>query len=515
MHRLAHDKHLFIDNRLIARQSGVCRTVNRPRLIEEPVIVPGPEGSYNDAWVGGFGNVIDDDGLYKMWVHGRSAAVLAGRAKGPDASPAGEWERLATQKSLLPMGYYTSSDGVHWDAPNLGLFEWNGSKANNIVCLDWGYVFKDPQPRDPSQRYKMISHPTEALGVQSDKEARSLALGGVYIFTSPDGIRWTFSPKRLVAVHPDCNNMMIYDTRINKHVAYLRSWPGKLKRNYGRAVARVELDDPMEPWPTLPVANPRHFWGPQDVPASTTQFATVMSYPGYEADDAWTDIYDPNVVQYPWARDVYLAFPELNHRLHTSPISNHSRLDVGMCVSRDGIAWDWPSLDAYVPFGPDGSGRTGMLYNIVGMLRRGDEIYQYISGTSIEHGMGVREPYERLLNSGRIWRVVQRLDGFVSMDFTTDGGEMLTEPFLTDGPQAQRLTLNVDAANGSLKVEIADEAGRAIAGYSLGDCDEIRSDATAAAISWKGKPTIAAMKDRPVRLRIVGHNAKLYAMQFV
>ena len=37
------------------------------------------------------------------------------------------------QSHPLYIGYCESTDGVHWEKPELGLVDFNGSQANNIV----------------------------------------------------------------------------------------------------------------------------------------------------------------------------------------------------------------------------------------------------------------------------------------------------------------------------------------------------------------------------------------------
>ena len=68
------------------------------------------------------------------------------------------------QNHPLYIGYCESKDGIHWDKPALGLFEFNGSKANNIVmgsingrqCHDLS-VFKDTNPAaQPGSEYKAV-----------------------------------------------------------------------------------------------------------------------------------------------------------------------------------------------------------------------------------------------------------------------------------------------------------------------------------------------------------------------
>lgn len=60
--------------------------------------------------------------------------------------------------------YAESDDGIHWERPNLGLVEFNGSTVNNILLnkeqhprLDNFFVFRDDNPACPTEeRYKAI-----------------------------------------------------------------------------------------------------------------------------------------------------------------------------------------------------------------------------------------------------------------------------------------------------------------------------------------------------------------------
>ena len=499
---IADRKQLFIDDMLIADRSNVRRVVNRPALAD-PVLEPGPEGSYNDAFVGVMpGQVIRDGDVYRMWVRGASARVLT--------MP---WD--APELKLQPTGYAESNDGIRWETPNLGLFEWGGSKANNIVFLDWGCVFRDPHPRSEQERYKALVSGYYELGKRDGFENWDSEQGGLFFYTSADGIRWTWSPRQILSVSPDCVNQIMYDTRIGKYVAYIRCWPNRHMRgrNHGRAVARLEMEDPMEAWPVPAIKNPWRPYGAGKIVVPSTEYPVVMSYPDYEKDGHWTDIYDPNVIQYPWAEDVYFAFPELNYHKHESPIDNHSTLEIGMCVSRDGIEWDWPSLEAYIPFGPKGSSRSGMLYNVMGMIREGDEIFQYHFGTDAQHHDSLdKDPgYAGVLNSGRVYRTVQRLDGFVSVDFAGDGGELITPPFTFAG---EKLLLNIDASKGAGSIEILRADGMPVPGYTLDDCREIDRDMVEHPVVWKGSEGLQKLQGATIRLRLRMRDCKLCALRF-
>ena len=75
--------------------------------------------------------------------------------------------------------YAESKDGLRWEKPELGLFEFEGSKRNNILWagprLDNFTPFKDTNPDcRPGERYKSVAS----------------GPGGLFAFKSDDGIRW-------------------------------------------------------------------------------------------------------------------------------------------------------------------------------------------------------------------------------------------------------------------------------------------------------------------------------------
>lgn len=77
----------------------------------------------------------------------------------------GAWYRRYPE-SGGPLGLYAKSKrGLDWRKPDLGLFEWNGSTANNTVgergwkrTPELPAVFKDPGASEPANRYE-IWHP--------------------------------------------------------------------------------------------------------------------------------------------------------------------------------------------------------------------------------------------------------------------------------------------------------------------------------------------------------------------
>ena len=273
---------------------------------------------------------------------------------------------------------------------------------------------------------------------------------------------------------------------------------------YGRAVGRIEMDDPCSPWPYEALDEPflTRTDPPDSIPTVSREVPTVLEYPGYADAGNWVDLYTPAVMQYPEAEDAYFAFPSLNCYNPGSEIRNHSTLNIGMAVSRDGITWDWPSVGPYIPFGEPGSGRSKSLYMLYGAIRTAGEISQFYAGSDEDHGSGIRA-------DKRIYRTVQRVDGFVSVDFDSTGGRLTTPVMTSEGIE---LILNVDAGSGSGKIAILDKAERPVAGFGFDDCDVIRVDDTAHKVTWSGKSP-GAIFEGPVRLQFQMRNTKLFSFQ--
>jgi len=119
--------------------------------------------------------------------------------------------------------YATSKDGIKWDKPELGLVDYEGSKANNIIWRGphGAGIFKDHRDPDPARRYKMIM-----LGVSTSHSA--------------DGIRWS-APRKIEgigAIAGDTHNNVFWNPSSKKYVGITRTW-GAL----GREVTRMESSD--------------------------------------------------------------------------------------------------------------------------------------------------------------------------------------------------------------------------------------------------------------------------------
>ena len=167
---IGNRKQLFFDDLFFAKSEGIEWVMGTPVQHPEPVLVPDKPweergiGAYNTVWR-------EADGRWRMWY---DASFLPGLVEG-----------------ARRLGYAESADGLHWEKPELGLVEFQGSKANNIVAphheresLQGATVFRDE--RAPvAERYKLWTkfRPTDADHGKGSQP-------GLWAMYSPDGIEW-------------------------------------------------------------------------------------------------------------------------------------------------------------------------------------------------------------------------------------------------------------------------------------------------------------------------------------
>ena len=130
--------------------------------------------------------------------------------------------------------------------------------------------------------------------------------------------------------------------------------------------------------------------------------------------------------------------------------------------------------------------------------------------------MYVTEAYLQEGKPSKLRRYTLRLDGFVSINATMKGGQLVTKPIRFSGA---KLTLNYSSsARGGVRVGFTDAAGEPIAGYSLDDCPWIYGDALARPVEWSRDGTVttdvSTLARKPVRLVFELKDADLYSFKF-
>lgn len=454
-------RHLMLDPALLTQADGVALRVNEPEARQ--IVIPA-DRPWEGKMITLFLSFMEEQGKIRLWY-------------------------ICRDKDNQPnVAYAESTDGVHWEKPNLGIVDYHGSTDNNLVGIHHleGVVYRDPHAANADEAYVYVS---------------TLRPEGVVRFTSPDGLHWVRDHQPLLPFRCDTQNVTYWDPTLQRYVLFMRGWdisPG-WDRRY-RTVVRLTLPTLAKPAGIKPTGQGRNPNRNDDLPRIVDEVPTVFA--ADEHDPPNVDVYNMSVQPYPLDPRWLVAFPSFFQR--EKHISD-GRLEVQFAGSRDGITWHRYDRKPYLRPGLVGTHGSSMVFMGTGLVARGDELWQFGIDLNTRHG-GQHD------GDGAIFRCVHRIDGFVSADFAAAGGTCTTDLVTVDG---NHLLLNVDtAALGEISVGLLDADHQPIEGYSLQQCDPIQINATAFAATWEGHSDLSALKGRPIRLHFSGNRAKLYSFSF-
>lgn len=262
--------HLFVDDAEVQQRDNLTRTINRPRKLPAPVLVS--DQPWECGRVQAWGSVIHEtDGRFRLWYF----AMNAHRRPGTEQDGG--------------YCYAESSDGVHWEKPHLGLVEWRGRRDNNLFftfspdgknlieealakdggglpaldrdgqtlgvvnSMDGLTVVRDDEDPDPQKRYKLIANmqdhrmwapytPDRYPTVTPQQVEAAKQVFGQYLLTSPDGLRWTRQPRRLVRAESGDYMTVVRDRR-NR-----RWWMNERPRSFNGRNAGLRYSSDLETW---------------------------------------------------------------------------------------------------------------------------------------------------------------------------------------------------------------------------------------------------------------------------
>ncbi|MBP85883.1 MAG: hypothetical protein CMJ64_04065 [Planctomycetaceae bacterium] len=470
-------RELMVDDYLIDSMQGAATLRLHHPVRREIAVV------HNEPWEGnggGYHTVLYDPdyketGRYRMYYH------------------AWHIPSDGRQNHPLYIGYCESKEGIHWEKPNLGLVEFNGSKANNIVmatingkaCHDLS-VFKDTNPNaEKGTEYKAVGRGQNPVGL--------------YAFKSPDGIHWTAynDSKPVMAGHPfDTQNLAFWDPNIGKYRAYIRDFD-KGRRDIMMATSDDLVHWTKRVWLKYPGAPDEQLYTNQIKPYYRAPHL-LIGFPARYVDRGWID--------------ATRGLPSLQlreQRAKTHPRYGSAVTDGLFMTSRDGLTfrrWNEAFLRPGLRTKHNWAyGDNYIAWHVVETASPQDDSPRELSLYAVESYFTGK--------FSRLRRYSLRLDGFASVFAPRDGGEFVTKPLTFSGN-----TLNINfatSAAGSIRVEIQDAAGKPIDGYALVDCEEIFGDAIDYAVRWKKGTGVGSLAGKPVRLRFVLREADLYALQFV
>jgi len=472
-------RELFLDNTIVEQLAGDAQRVFHRPVAREVVI------KFDEPWEGetsGTVTVFQDGDLYRMYYRG-----------GGDA----QREEFAC--------YAESRDGIHWTKPNLGLFEFNGSKENNIVwkgvAVGCWVPFKDENPKCPAEaRYK-------AVGLRVTGNWDAGAVKELLPFQSADGIHWKLTSDKGIINdgYFDSQNVVFWDPNTQGYRTYYRMATQTFANmnNWGRDIMTAASPDFLH-WPKGQLV--------QHVRKPSAQFYNNVIRPYHRAPHIYIGfpgMYDDRGAAtkelLPRAQEL-LPDGEIRRRnvakwQRFGPLS-----DTQLMWSRDGAAFEL-APSTFMPPGPERPGSWTYADHVGWHLVETASVYP---GAAPELTLYAQEFY--YVDAVQLRRHTLRLDGFASIHAPLSGGELLTPPLIFQGAS---LSLNfATSAFGSLRVEVQDADGRPLPGFTLADSIELYGDTVARMAMWKDNPDLSTHASKPVRLRFVLRDADLYAMQF-
>jgi hypothetical protein len=433
-------RQLFVDDAMVAGVSGISYALHQPIKhaiggMPTPVLV-GASAWENDVAL--YGTTIYDsqDHDYKMWYRGMD-------------------------NSTTHICYATSTDGVNWTKPHLGLTSYGGSTANNIVggigfYTDGFAVMKDEKDSNPARRYKMFTY----------KGGDTFAA-----MVSPNGLNWSGPINANTGYTGDVVSAY-YDTGLNKYVGLTK---GRTNIRY----RTITYSSDFINWSTAP--------------------ATLLVADAKDPPTA--QLYSQTGFMYEGMRLGYVSV------FNTAT----SKIDTQLVSSRDGLTWQrYRQRIPFLPNGTAGSFDAGMLIaDSAGLIADDRTISIYYSGWNTDHDGNVVGGGGALNGIGL---ATLRKDGFVSADAGPSGGTLTTVPFVLP---AGRLTINaVTNPGGSIIAELLGASGSVVAGYDLAHSSAFSGDSLSAAVQWSGSDINPSLLGQSVALRFRVTNASLYSFGF-
>ena len=137
-------------------------------------------------------------------------------------------------------------------------------------------------------------------------------------------------------------------------------------------------------------------------------------------------------------------------------------------------------------------------------IRVGDKLYIFYQGRQTLHW--AEAPFGHI---GSVGLAFLRPDGFVSLETQWNVGSVITAPLRLAG---KTLHVNAKAKPGSVWVEVLDEDGKVIDGFSKNACTPMEmTDSLDHVVTWKDYETLEKFKDQTIRLKFYVQGAKLYS----
>ncbi|MBN1417131.1 MAG: hypothetical protein JXP34_00030 [Planctomycetes bacterium] len=399
---VAGPKYLVLDARVVERTEGahlrlgtVEKDPRNPLFRQDRPWEPRIDNMYANVLFDG------EEGIYKMWYSPFIIDEATTKTTDEEKERIGYHQaRVKLRGREMGICYGTSRDGIAWEKPNLGLVEFDGSKANNLILrvVHGAGIRKDPADPDPARRYKLFGKDGE---------------GRVAVAFSRDGLRWSpLIPCPQIEARADTHNNFLWVDGMGKYVGFTR-----LFYDRQRIVGRTESAD-FTRWTKA-----------TEVLRGLAPHLQTYAMPVFEYANVFLGL--------------LMVFD--------------TKTDTVTCEltwSPDTIEWNrvcpgTPLIDR----GPAGSHEWGCIYGAAYPILRDGELRLYYSGNDGPHSNW---------RKGSFCLAHLRPDGFACYEPVDPSAPaaIVTRPVRCAG---SKLRVSADAAGGSLRAEVIDADGLSLA----------------------------------------------------
>lgn len=450
-----------------------------PYLTSPPEVIPIDLG--RQLFVDDF--LIEDTTLTRTHHHAKYSAA------NPLLRPDKPWEMEGDQPTAMPfsdgvwwdpadrlfkawyMGGYVrytclaiSRDGLRWEKPELDVVP--GTNIVHQRFRDSATVWLDLEAKDPSRRYVLSLFPYPE------------GSGALETYFSADGIHWG---PCAVRTGPTGDRSTIFWN------PFLRTWVYGIRWDepgLGRTRSYRESPD-LIAGTDWEAGEPVHWIGADRLDPPRPDYGTPCQ------------LYNLDCVAY---ESILLGLFSI-WRGQAEDRAKPNEICVG--YSRDGFHWSRPDRQAFIPVSERyGDWNWANVQSAGGCcLVVGNELWFYVSGRSGRAGS--RASGVSAMGLARL-----RRDGFVSMDAGPEGGTLTTRRVRFRG---RHLFVNLDAPQGSLRVEVLDAAGQPVAPFTAANCRPVKGNATLLPVHWRSARDLSAVAGKAVRFRFHLQRGRLYA----
>ena len=467
---LGNRRELFVDHFFIEQLSGTQLRLHTPR--DEGIAL-----KFDVPWEGGFSGYVTI-----VQLSDKMRAYYRGK---PIANKDGSDDEVTCCAE--------STDGIHWTRPDVGVYEVQGTRKNNVVLMKAHSVTHNFSPF-------LDDRPGVPAGEQFKAFGGTMEGGGLMAYKSADGLRWekmAEAPVITKAMVPykymfDSMNVPFWSAAEGRYLCYYRVFEGGIRR-----IVRSESADFMK-------------WSPP----------VLMQYRNPEMEAPIEHLYTNQTHPYFRAPHLYVAIGARfmpGRRVLTDEQAAAIKVNPGYFKdTSDAIFMTTRPVE--------GAAHLGFYDRtfLEGFIRGGIGAQNWVSRTNYpalnvvqtgpeEMSLYVNQDYAQ--PTAHLRRYSMRLDGFASLHCGYAGGHAITKPLTFSGKE---LSLNFStSAAGGVKVGIEETDGKPIPGFSIDDCQMQIGNEINRTVTWKAGTDISSLAGKPVRLRFSMMDADIFAFQFV